>query len=128
MEGPVYLRASDNKLPDLVASLSGRGIDIDVVGRIDAVKGRLRATYDVLPDAPVTKFTLSLDGGKRGLLVNSDDACRAPAAKARMIGHNNSGVVLRPHLVNPRCQKRAKAKKRAAAKRRAQARKKGARR
>jgi hypothetical protein len=128
MEGPVYLRASDSKLPDLVASLSGRGIDVDVVGRIDAVKGKLRATYDVLPDAPVTKFVMNLDGGKRGLLVNSDDVCRALPAKARMIGHNNRGVVLRPRLLNPRCRKQAKAKKRAQAKRRAQHREKGARR
>lgn len=116
MEGPVYLRASDNLLPDLVASLSGRGIDIDVVGRIDAVKGKLRATYDVLPDAPVSKFVMNLNGGKRGLLVNSDDACRAPAAEARLIAHNNRGVLLRPHLLNPRCHKQVKAKRRAGAK------------
>jgi hypothetical protein len=108
MEGPVYLRASDNLLPDLVASLSGRGIDIAVVGRIDSHKGRLRATYDLLPDAPVSKFTMNLRGGKRSLLVNSDDICRAPAATAQVIAHNNRGVLLRPRLLNPRCHKQAR--------------------
>ena len=62
LEGPVYLRASENTLPDLVAELHGRGIRIDVLGKIDSHKGGMRATYEVLPDAPVTKFTLSAEG------------------------------------------------------------------
>jgi len=107
LEGPVYLRASDNKLPDLVAELSGRGIRIDVVGRIDSKNGGMRATYDVLPDAPVSKFVLTLKGGKHGLLVNSDDVCKAPPAAVRMIGHNNAVASLRPKLLNAKCRKAA---------------------
>jgi hypothetical protein len=103
LEGPVYLRTSGSELPDLVAALSGRGIRIDVVGRIDSVNGGMRATYDVLPDAPVSKFSLTLLGGKRGLLVNSDDACTAPPATARMAGQDNSAIVLHPPLINPKC-------------------------
>ena len=34
LEGPVYLRSSSHKLPDLVADLKGQ-IDIELVGRID---------------------------------------------------------------------------------------------
>ncbi len=109
LEGPVVLRASDNELPDLVARISGRGIDVDVVGYISAYKGRLRATYDILPDAPVSRFVLTLRGGKkRGLLVNSDNICHGAPASVRMIGHNNRGVLLRPRLVNPACRKSAK--------------------
>jgi hypothetical protein len=111
LEGPVYLRASGNHLPDLVASLRDRGIRIDVVGRIDSKKGGMRATYEVLPDAPVTKFALTLNGGKRGLLVNSDDTCDGARATARMFGQNNKGVVLKPALINPACKKKGKAKK-----------------
>lgn len=114
LEGPVVLRASDHTLPDLAAQLRGRGIDVDVLGRIDAVKGRLRATYEVLPDAPVTQFSLTLHGGKRrGLLVNSDNACKALPASARFVGHNNSGIVRRPRLANPACRKAKKVKRRA---------------
>jgi hypothetical protein len=112
LEGPVYLRASDNKLPDLVAALGGRGIRIDVVGRIDSKRGGMRATYDVLPDAPVTKFSLTLAGGKHGLLVNSDNACKAARATARMIGQNNRGIVLKPVVVNSACKKKGKKKHR----------------
>jgi hypothetical protein len=112
LEGPVYLRASSSQLPDLVAGLNGRGIRIDVVGRIDSVKGGMRATYEVLPDAPVSKFSLTLLGGKRGLLVNSDDACKAEPATARMVGQNNKGIVLHPRLENPKCKGHGKGKHR----------------
>jgi hypothetical protein len=120
LEGPVVLRASDRQLPDLVAQIRGRGIDIDVIGRIDAIKGRLRATYEVLPDAPVSRFELTLYGGKRrGLLVNSDNVCFAPAARVQMIGQNNAGFISRPRLLNPNCAKKRKASKRKATKRKA---------
>jgi hypothetical protein len=104
LEGPVYLRASENKLPDLVAELHGRGIRIDVLGRIDSRNGGMRATYDVLPDAPVSKFVLTLRGGRRGLLANSDNACKSFAAKVRMLGHNNSETRSSVPVINPRCK------------------------
>jgi hypothetical protein len=77
LKGPVYLRSSDNPLPDLVAALHGQ-VDIEVSGATDTTaKGdRLRETFSMLPDVPVTKFTLTLRGGKRkGLLVNSRNLC-----------------------------------------------------
>lgn len=111
LEGPVYLRASDNKLPDLVAQLTGRGVRIDVVGRIDSRNGGMRATYDVLPDAPVSKFVLTLKGGKRGLLVNSDNTCKGAVGLARMAGQNNTARVTKPAVLNPKCNKKAKKRK-----------------
>jgi len=95
-----------------VASLTGRGIRIDVVGRIDSKGGGMRATYEVLPDAPLTKFSLTLKGGEHGLLVNSDNLCKATApATAKLAGQNNSGVILKPSVINPACKKKGKAKK-----------------
>ena len=111
LEGPVYLRSSGNQLPDLVADLSGAGIRIEVGGRIDSVDGGIRGSFDVLPDAPVTKFTLTLKGGKRGLLVNSEDLCATQArASARMIGQNNHLASLRPRLAVG-CPKHAQKKR-----------------
>jgi hypothetical protein len=108
LEGDVYLRASDNPLPDLVAALrgGGLGLKIDVVGRIDSLKGGLRATYETLPDAPVSRFVMTLRGGKRGLLVNSEAVCdaRKPAI-ARFTGKNGVEAMLHPRLTNPRCSK-----------------------
>ena len=114
LQGPVYLRSSSNKLPDLVADLSGvGGVRIEVSGRIDSIGGGLRASYDVLPDAPVSKFTLSLKGGKHGLLVNSENLCTSRArAEARMAGQNNHVAVSEPRL-HVNCPGSAGAKRRA---------------
>ncbi len=96
LEGPVYLRSSPtHPLPDLVVSLRGLdgGLAIDLVGRIDSAKNNgMRVRFNDLPDAPVSKFVLSLQGGQRGLLENSANTCtRAGAAGVRFISHNNRG-------------------------------------
>jgi len=76
LKGPVYLRSSSNELPDMVAALRGQ-VEIDLDGRIDSVRGRLRTTFTTVPDVPVSKFSLTVRGGKkkRGLLVNSTNLC-----------------------------------------------------
>ncbi len=81
LEGPVYLRSSDNLLPDLVAALHGQ-VDINLVGRVDTFHGGLRTTYDTVPDVPVSKFILTLPGGRRGLLVNSRNLCGRKGVRA----------------------------------------------
>jgi hypothetical protein len=99
LRGPVYLRSSDNKLPDLVVALRGSGIAIDLIGRIDSHRGGLRASFDVVPDAPVTKFALTMRGGRRGILVNAEDVCARPQrALARFIAQDNAGWISRPPL------------------------------
>jgi hypothetical protein len=110
LSGPVYLRSSDNPLPDLVAALHGQ-VDFNVSGRIDSVNGGIRTTFDTIPDAPVSTFTLAFKGGKKGLLVNSRDICGIPGrATAKFVGQNGKFAELRPQLRSVSC---AKAKKRA---------------
>jgi hypothetical protein len=99
LQGPVYLRSSDNQLPDLVASLDGQ-IHIDLVGRIDSVRGGIRTTFERVPDAPVSRFELAMKGGKKSLLVNSTDLCQGQhRATVKMTGQNgkrrNSAPALR---------------------------------
>ena len=99
MEGPAYLRSSSNTLPDLVFALHGQGIEVDLAGRIDAVKGGLRGTFPTIPDAPVTKFVLRMNAGRRGVLVVAENLCRKPQiATARFVGHAEHGVRLRPEV------------------------------
>ncbi len=74
LAGPVYLRASDRRLPDLAASLGGQ-VHLDLVGHIDSVRGHLRNTFQALPDAPLSKVVLTMRGGSRGLLVNTGGLC-----------------------------------------------------
>jgi hypothetical protein len=84
LEGPVYLRSSSHKLPDLVASLDGQ-IHVDLDGRIDTGhNGGIRNTFEMVPDAPVSKFVLEMQGGKKGLLVNSENLC-SPQAKTNAV-------------------------------------------
>jgi hypothetical protein len=89
LRGRVYLRSSKNKLPDLVADLEGQ-IEIELAGRIDTAKGGgLRATFARVPDAPVTKFVLNMEGGKQGLLINSTNLCAEDQqASVQMDGQN----------------------------------------
>lgn len=104
LEGPVYLRSSDNTLPDLVAHLGGQ-VDIDLVGRIDSYKGGIRTTFDTVPDVPVTKFVLTLPGGKKGLLVNSDNLCKQPIRATVRIKSQNSRKSNRKPIVRTPCGK-----------------------
>jgi uncharacterized repeat protein (TIGR01451 family) len=100
LEGPVYLRSSKHLLPDLVMALKGQ-IDIELAGRIDSIHGGLRTTFATVPDAPVSKVVLEMRGGKKGLLLNSRNICRANAkalvkATAHNGRHRNFRAVLQP--------------------------------
>ena len=101
--GPVYLRSSSNKLPDLVADLNG-AIEIDLAGRIDSVNGGIRTTFESVPDAPVSRFVLEMKGGKKGLLVNSRDLCGSTnRAQVKMDGQNGKVHDFAP-VVQPSCK------------------------
>jgi hypothetical protein len=100
LSGPVYLRSSSNPLPDLVAKLDGE-INVVLAGRIDSVNGGIRNTFEVVPDAPVTTFTLTMQGGKKGLLQNSTNLCTATRrATAVFTGQNGKKQTSRPPLQN----------------------------
>lgn len=98
LSGPVFLRSSEHELPDMVAALHSAKVDIDLVGRIDSTKqGGIRSTFEGVPDAPVSRFVLQMQGGRKGLIVNSEDICRARhRAKAAFTGQNGRLRVFRP--------------------------------
>jgi hypothetical protein len=91
VSGPIYLRSSNNVLPDLVADLHGQ-VDLELVSRTDSTRGRIRNTFDIVPDVPVTKFILTLRGGPKGLLVNSRNQCPRKHAGAKGKGASASKV------------------------------------
>jgi hypothetical protein len=115
LQGPVYLRSSSHPLPDLVAALNSGKINIALAGHIDSVKGgRIRNTFEAVPDAPVTKFTLEMQGGKKGLLVNSTNLCKGTnKAISHFIGQNGKVYDTNPILKAP-CKKAKKKSKRPA--------------
>jgi hypothetical protein len=78
LAGPVYLVSSDHELPDLLADLRGQ-VNVQLHGVISAAKARIKNVFYPLPDVPVSKFVLTMKGGKKGLLVNSRDLCARPS-------------------------------------------------
>lgn len=116
LTGPVYLRSSDNPLPDLVAALRGpdsRPIEVELSGRTDSSHGGIRNTFDVVPDVPVSRFTLQLLGGKKSLIVNSRNLCEGRKQRATVLMNAQNGLVrrFRPQVGND-CGKRRKDRKR----------------
>jgi hypothetical protein len=105
VQGPVFLRSSNHNLPDLVAALHNGQIDFNLVGRIDSVKGgRIRNTFEMVPDVPVTRFTLTMQGGKKGLLVNSTNLCAHKSrAIASFTGQNGKVHEFSP-VLKPQCR------------------------
>jgi hypothetical protein len=101
LEGPVYLRSSSHQLPDLVVSLSGQ-VEVVLAGRVDTGKGGgLRNTFEAAPDAPVSKFVLEMQGGKKGLLVNSENICKKPQrASAHLTAQNGKVSDTTPLVAN----------------------------
>jgi hypothetical protein len=107
----VYLRSSQNKLPDIVMDLKGQ-IDFEVAGRVDSANGRLRTIFEGLPDAPVDRVVLDLEGGSKGLLINSEGLCGvSKSAKVRMAGQNGMTTQGTARL-RARCGSRAAARRR----------------
>ena len=107
LEGPVYLRSSSHNLPDFVASLHGL-IDVEAVARIDSQKGGIRATFTDVPDAPLAKVVVNMQGGKKGLIINSTNLCsKTHLANAELNAHSGKSLTIRP-VVQASCLRREK--------------------
>ncbi len=99
LTGNVYLRSSDNLLPDLVPDLRGpayQPIRIESAGRTDSIKGGIRNTFSFIPDAPFTKLVTRLQAGKKGLLDQQPQHLRAHLPRHRPLQSPQ-----RPHLPRP---------------------------
>jgi hypothetical protein len=123
LEGPVYLRSTTEPdkyvLPDVVVALKGPPslpVEIDLVGHVDSERRHLangetvsllRNTFDAVPDAPVSEFTIELEGGKKGLFVNSSNLCaKVNRAMARFAAQNGTVATLHPAM-QVKCKKGA---------------------
>jgi hypothetical protein len=103
-------------LPDLVVALHGpayQPIEVELVGRIDSVKGGIRVSFEGVPDAPVSKVVVDMQGGKKGLIVNSRNLCAGVhRANVKLVGQNGKRRQLRPVMRATGCKKKHKGKKR----------------
>ena len=93
LKGPVYLVSSKHQLPDLMADLRGQ-VNVRLFGVISSVRGGIKTVFNKLPDVPVSKFILRMEGGKKkGLLVNSRDLCDAPLSSVMSMEAQNGKKV-----------------------------------
>jgi hypothetical protein len=110
LTGKVYFRANggERPLPDVVADLHGQ-VHFVLVGFVDSLhkkgseQSRVRTTFAQNPDAPVSKVVISLFGGKRGVLVNSQNLCKTKvpqSAIVKMAGQNGRSHDSEPKIAN----------------------------
>jgi hypothetical protein len=105
LRGAAYLRSSSNQLPDLVVDLEGQ-VDVELAGRIDTTRaGGLRTIFDT-PDVPVSRFVLSLLGGRKGLLINSKNLCKSPPKASLRLRGQNGKRLSRKTRIRTSCGKR----------------------
>ncbi len=105
-------------LPMIVVALRGE-IAINLRGRSDTTKkGRLVSTFADVPDAPVTRFDIRIDGGKRGIIAVTRtrrariDICKGRHTAAVDIdGHNGRRADQDVRMTTPCPAKKKKMKK-----------------
>jgi len=74
-------------------------------------QSRIRATFDAVPDAPLSKVTLNLKSGKKGLLVNNRNICaRTYRVGVKLTAHNGKTSDTNP-VLGTSCKKGLKRKK-----------------
>jgi hypothetical protein len=100
LKGNVYLVSSNHELPDLVADLRGQ-VNIQLYGVISSKRGGLKTVFNNVPDVAVSKFILNMRGGKKSLLVNSTNTCKAKQlAVLNMKGQNGKQVKNNKYRLN----------------------------
>jgi hypothetical protein len=110
LQGPIYLGVGFGyKLPALVAELNGQ-LRVLLVGKVDTdAQQGIRNTFKAVPDAPVSRFELTLKGGKKyGLLENSEDICRKAQKAAVQFNAQNGKVDQGKIPIGNSCKKHGK--------------------
>jgi hypothetical protein len=103
-------------LPKLVIPLEGAGVKLVLTGASSVEQTHLVNTFDTIPDAPVSRFDLTINGGSKGILVVNGKACkRSRTADVAYDGQNGKTLDRSIKLAAP-CAKSSK-KHRAAKKR-----------
>lgn len=104
VSGPVYFIKNvrtDRKtgrqirtLPTLAVVLQGEGVTLVLRATTSVVDEQLVTTFDNIPDAPVSDFTLNINGGRKGVLVISDtDICKSNQIADQIIdGQNGKSI------------------------------------
>jgi hypothetical protein len=92
LSGPVYLvKGATGGLPSLFAALSGP-IDISVHADSAFTGSRIVTRFTGLPDAPLSSFVLTINGGSKGILKTTRNLCSKKNTANFALGAQNGRV------------------------------------
>jgi hypothetical protein len=101
MSGPAYLVSHGGEaFPDLDIVLEGSGVRIVLVGNTNIKAGVTHTTFPMLPDVPVSSFTLDLPAGPHSALAANSDLCASPLEMPTTMVAQNGAVVQQGTLVS----------------------------
>lgn len=118
LKGPVYFvkgERTDPKsgrkiatLPTLQVALRG---EVTIIARAETAvdkKSRLVTTFPALPDAPITRFTMTISGGKRGIIATTRNLCKASKSQRRGVvslrGYHGKATKTQKPLISTACK------------------------
>jgi len=108
LSGPVFIvLPAGSPLPKLAVLLEGGGLRV----QLDATNGfsgiRILNTFDNVPDVPVSRFELDVNGGRDGILMARRDLCAErtpPRVDSIFTAHTGKSVLARPRLELEGCE------------------------
>lgn len=107
--GVFFVKHPGRPLPDLMVALRG-AVSLDLVGKVTIPGGTRLATDFAAPDAPVTRFTLSLVSGGNGPVGVVTNLCTKKARNATvgilMRGQNGASITRNQRLHINGCRRR----------------------
>jgi hypothetical protein len=114
LKGPVYFVKGQRTtaagkvvatLPTLFVKLQGEAtIHLRAVTAVN--RGRLVTTFPAIPDAPLSRFTMTIAPGKNGIIEAVDALCGAKnVGSARFVGHHGKAAATQKPKITTACAK-----------------------
>jgi hypothetical protein len=92
-------------LPTLLVALRGE-VALNLRAKTSIKNGKLASTFTTVPDAPVTRFDLTLTGGRKGILVINGNICKRKQRARTAIVAQNGKSTIHNNLIDTSCIKR----------------------
>jgi hypothetical protein len=108
--GPVIFTANATTGEPALAVVLGPPVPLTLIGAVQLLPGALTNTFDGIPDLPLSRFELTLDGGggrNTGQLVNLADLCRADTPlglKGQLLAHSGKTAAVSAQLEPSGCE------------------------
>jgi hypothetical protein len=106
LSGPVFaVPEPGSPLPSLAMILHGEGLVLQLRARND-IQGM---TFEALPDIPISRLKLRINGGGHGMLTAFADLCgrKPPRAESTFSSQSGRIIPVRPELIVNGCLERA---------------------